>query len=134
MAALHLPRIPAQEILRINTIVGRARTHLSQEQLAERADVSRPTISRIERGVGDVGVDVVERIATALGITVAELFTAESSEAVDDAEFDRRAAASDDEFDDARQVLDAVDEAAGRRPVQVPANRYSRAGRPQLAR
>jgi transcriptional regulator with XRE-family HTH domain len=134
MVALHRPRVPAQEILRINTIVGRARAHLSQEQLAERADVSRPTISRIERGVGDVGVDVVERIATALGITVADLFTPESAEVVDEAELDRRAAASDDEFDDARHVLDAVDEAAGRRPVQAPTDRYSRAGRPPLAR
>lgn len=122
-------RAPALEALRANVIVGRARARLSQDQLAERAGVSRPTISRIERATADVGVDVVQRIADALGVTVAELFVPLSATAVDDDELARRAAAGDDEFVDAEALLDAVDEAAGR-----PIERYSRAGRPRLAR
>ncbi|MBV8748740.1 MAG: helix-turn-helix transcriptional regulator, partial [Candidatus Eremiobacteraeota bacterium] len=44
------PRATALESLRANVIVGRARAHLSQDALAERAGISRPTVSRIERG------------------------------------------------------------------------------------
>ncbi|MBV8580090.1 MAG: helix-turn-helix transcriptional regulator, partial [Candidatus Eremiobacteraeota bacterium] len=111
-------------------IVGRARARLSQEALAERAGISRPTVSRIERGTaGDVGLDVIQRIADALDLAIADLFVLPDSAGVDDAELARRAAASDDEFVDADALLDAVDEAAGR-----PRERYSRAGRPQVAR
>jgi len=124
-------RAPALETLRGNIIVGRARAQLSQDDLAERAGVSRPTISRIERGVAsDVGIDIVQRIANALGITVAELFIPASAVHVDDDELARRAADPDSEFIDARTLLDAIDEAAGRPPL----DRYSRAGRPPVAR
>lgn len=116
------------EALRVNVIVGRARARLSQDQLADRASVSRPTISRIERAVGDVGVQVVERIASALGVTIAELFAPPGLGLVGEDEIARRAAAGDDEFVDAQDLLDAVDEAAGR-----PIIRYSRAGRPRMA-
>jgi hypothetical protein len=51
---------------------------------------------------------------------------------VDDAELARRAAASDDEFIDADDVLHAVDEAAGAGPSAI--TRYSRAGRPPVRR
>jgi transcriptional regulator with XRE-family HTH domain len=123
-------RAPALEALRANVIVGRARTRLSQEALAKRAGVSRPTISRIERGAADdVGLDVIQRIADALEVTVSELFVLPSGARVDDAELARRAGAPDDEFVDADALLDAVDEAAGRSP-----ERYSRAGRPPVAR
>lgn len=122
-------RAPALETLRANLIFGRARAHLSQGQLADRAGVSRPTISRIERAIGDVGVDVVQRIADALGVAVADLFVPPSAEAVDDHELARRSAAGDDEFVDAGALISAIDEAAGR-----PIERYSRAGRPPVAR
>jgi transcriptional regulator with XRE-family HTH domain len=122
-------RATALEALRANVIVGRARARLSQEQLAERAGISRPTISRIERGAGAVGVDVVQRIADALGVTVASLFVPPSAGTVDDDKLALRAAAGDHEFVDAEALLDAVDEAAG-----PPIERYSRAGRPPLAR
>lgn len=122
-------RSPALEALRVNVIVSRARARLSQEALADRAGVSRPTISRIERGaIDDVGVDVVQRLAGALGTTVAELFVFPNRDEEDDAELARRAAAPDDEFVDADVFLDALDEAAGR-----PIERYSRAGRPPVA-
>jgi len=124
-------RAPALETLRANIIVGRARARLSQQDLAERAGISRPTISRIERGVvSDVGIDVVQRIADALETTVADLVTPALSGNVDDDEIVRRAAAPDSAFVDARALLDAIDEAAGR-PI---AERYSRAGRPPLVR
>jgi transcriptional regulator with XRE-family HTH domain len=121
---------PAREALRGNIIVGRARLRLSQEALAQRAGVSRPTISRIERGAAaDIGIDVVERLAGALGVSVAELFTPRRDARADDAELARRAAASDDEFVDAGVLLEAIDEATARE-----IERYSRAGRPPLAR
>lgn len=123
-------RAPALEALRANVIVGRARARLSQEGLAARAGISRPTVSRIERGVADdVGLDVIQRIADALDVPVAELFVLPSSTRVDDAELARRSDAADEEFVDADALLDAVDEAAER-----PPERYSRAGRPPVAR
>jgi transcriptional regulator with XRE-family HTH domain len=120
-------RAPALEALRVNLIVGRARARLSQEQLAERSGVSRPTISRIERAAGDIGVEIVQRLADALGLSVAELFISPSGDAVDDDELARRSAAEDDQFVDARALLDAADDAS-----QRPIERYSRAGRPSL--
>jgi transcriptional regulator with XRE-family HTH domain len=126
----HRPRAPAAlEDLRVNLIVERAKARFSQEDLAARSGVGRATISRIERAAGDVGVEVVDRLAAALGTTVHDLFapTAEVDQP-DDAELARRAEAPDDEFIDADAVLVAVDEAAGR------LERYSRAGRPPVAR
>jgi len=120
-------RSPAKEILSGNVILGRARAQLSQEALADRAGVSRPTISRIERGAeGDVSLETVERIADALGVSVAELFVPAGSDAVDDRELRRRANAADDEFIDAETLIDAIDEA---RPA-----RYSNAGRKPVSR
>jgi transcriptional regulator with XRE-family HTH domain len=128
-------RAPALEALRVNVIVGRARARLSQQQLAERAGISRPTVSRLERGVGDVGIDAVQRIADALGVAIADLFVPPSSTRADDAELARRAAAPDNEFGDARELLKAIDEANdGRRRGSAPLERYSRAGRPSVAR
>lgn len=128
----HPARAPALEALRVNLIVGRARTQLSQEQLAEKARVSRPTISRIERGVGDVKIDVIQRIADALGVTVADLFVPTSAEGMADAEIARRAADAREDFVDADALFEAIDEAA--RPAGERIRRYSRRGRPALAR
>ncbi|MGH7707765.1 MAG: helix-turn-helix transcriptional regulator [Vulcanimicrobiaceae bacterium] len=122
-------RLPALEALRVNVIIGRARARLSQEELANRAGISRPTVSRIERAAADVGIEIVQRIADALGIAVADLFLPTRDDRVDNDELAARAVAPDSEFIDARAVLDAVDEAAGR-----PIERYSRAGRPPVAR
>ncbi|HTV91128.1 MAG TPA: helix-turn-helix transcriptional regulator [Verrucomicrobiae bacterium] len=114
------------ESLRANLIVGRARARLSQAELAERSGVSRPTISRIERcAAGDVGIDVIQRLANALGSTVADLFVPASTAPVDDDELARRASTPDSEFIAAGDLLDAIAEASGE---DLP--RYSRAGRP----
>jgi transcriptional regulator with XRE-family HTH domain len=119
----------ALEILRVNLIVERARARLSQTELAERAGVARPTISRIERAVGDVGVQVVDRIATTLGITVASLFDPVDTEPADDDEIARRAAAPRSEFGSVRDLLTALDESAAADISPEPRQRYSKAGR-----
>jgi len=122
-------RVPALEILRVNLIVERARKRLSQGELAARAGISRPTVSRIERAAGDVGIEVVQRIADALEVAVTDLFAPFSPDEPDDAELARRLAAPVDEFIDAEDLIRALDEATGR-----SIRRYSRAGRPRVAR
>jgi len=47
--------------------------HLTQEKLAERANLDPTYISGIERGVRNHGIKNVVRLARALGITTAEL-------------------------------------------------------------
>jgi transcriptional regulator with XRE-family HTH domain len=46
---------------------------LSQEALAERADVHPTYIGRLERGKRTPGLDVAERIAKALGMKLSQL-------------------------------------------------------------
>jgi transcriptional regulator with XRE-family HTH domain len=132
MNAIMRPRecaSPVLEALSANLIFERARAGLSQGRLAERSGVSRPTISRIERAVAaDVGLDTLQKLADALGTTVRDLFTPIHTGPVDPAELARRAAVGDEEYVDARALLDAVEEAAGR------PRRYSRVGRPPVDR
>ena len=52
----------------------RKRAELSQEKLAEKAELSTVFISHIERGVENVSVDALARIANALGIQLRDLF------------------------------------------------------------
>lgn len=47
----------------------RAALGWTQEELAERAGVSRPTVARIERG-DDVNTATLTRVAAALGLSV----------------------------------------------------------------
>jgi transcriptional regulator with XRE-family HTH domain len=47
---------------------------LSQEELAARADVHQTYLSGVERGKRNASVLVLERIAKALSVDVAELF------------------------------------------------------------
>jgi transcriptional regulator with XRE-family HTH domain len=51
----------------------RKRARLSQEKLAEEASLSTVFISHIERGVENVSMDAVQRIAKALGVRVNDL-------------------------------------------------------------
>jgi transcriptional regulator with XRE-family HTH domain len=46
---------------------------LSQDKLAEKADLDRTYLSGIERGVRNPGIKIVIRIARALGVTVDQL-------------------------------------------------------------
>jgi transcriptional regulator with XRE-family HTH domain len=47
---------------------------LSQEQLAERADLHRNYISDIERGERNLSLENIQKIARSLGMKVSELF------------------------------------------------------------
>ena len=121
-----------KQALRANVIVGRAKIRMSQAQLAKRAHVSRQTISRIEGAATDIRIQVVERIATALGVRIADLFISSGTERVNDRELARRAATPRRDYVDARDLLLAVDEAAGRttgREIEWPSRRRRRAMR-----
>lgn len=51
----------------------REERHLTQEALAERAGIHRNYLGGIERRERNVGIDNLERIARALGVSVSEL-------------------------------------------------------------
>jgi len=46
---------------------------LSQEELAHRASIDRSYISALERSVYAAGIDVVDRLAVALGVEASDL-------------------------------------------------------------
>jgi transcriptional regulator with XRE-family HTH domain len=62
-----------RDVLALNLKRLRADRGLSQEDLADRADIDRTYISSLERSVYAAGIDVVDRLAKALGVTVADL-------------------------------------------------------------
>jgi DNA-binding XRE family transcriptional regulator len=57
---------------RIRTL--RESRHLSQESLAELADLHRTYVSSVERGQRNIGLDNIFSLADALGVPAAELF------------------------------------------------------------
>lgn len=65
---------PLTQTLAANVVQRRRAAHLSQTALAERAAVSRATISNIERALYDPTLATIERIADALGVSVLKLF------------------------------------------------------------
>ena len=62
-----------RDVLALNLRRLRADRGLSQEDLADRADIDRTYISSLERSVYAAGIDVVDRLAKALGVTVVDL-------------------------------------------------------------
>ncbi|WP_233902117.1 helix-turn-helix domain-containing protein [Paracoccus denitrificans] len=68
-----LPRMDIREVLALNLRKTRQAQGLSQEELAWRADIDRTYISSLERCVYAAGIDVVDRLATALGVEAADL-------------------------------------------------------------
>jgi transcriptional regulator with XRE-family HTH domain len=64
-----------REILAINLRKLRQARGLSQEELAHRAEIDRTYISALERSVYAAGIDVVDRLARALGVEAADLLT-----------------------------------------------------------
>jgi transcriptional regulator with XRE-family HTH domain len=52
----------------------RVKQNLSQEKLAEKADLHRTYIGMIERGEKNITLENIEKIAKALGVPMAELF------------------------------------------------------------
>ena len=69
----NLQRCLAQNIKRY-----RKAQHLTQEQLAERADATTPYIGSIEIGQKFPSLQMIERIAAALGVDSLQLFQAEA--------------------------------------------------------
>jgi transcriptional regulator with XRE-family HTH domain len=58
-----------------NIKIFRARRGLSQADLSEKADISIPFLSNIERGIKFPQPDMLAKIVNALGVEVNELFT-----------------------------------------------------------
>jgi CheY-like chemotaxis protein/DNA-binding XRE family transcriptional regulator len=59
-----------------NVRTWRRRRGISQEQLAERANLHRTYVTDIERGARNVSLEIIERLARALEVQLAVLFTA----------------------------------------------------------
>lgn len=53
---------------------------LSQEALAHLAGIHRTYISSVERGERNIGLDNIEKIASALGVPVSQLFLGNTPE------------------------------------------------------
>ena len=51
----------------------RIKRNLSQEQLAELADLNRNTIGNIERGIASPTIDTLEKLSNAFGMDVLDL-------------------------------------------------------------
>lgn len=51
----------------------RIKRNLSQEQLAELADLNRNTIGNIERGIASPTVETLEKLSKAFGVNVLDL-------------------------------------------------------------
>jgi transcriptional regulator with XRE-family HTH domain len=58
-----------------NIKIFRARRGLSQADFSEKADISIPFLSNIERGIKFPQPDMLAKIANSLGVEVNELFT-----------------------------------------------------------
>lgn len=63
----------ARDILAVNMVRLRQERAWSQEDLAFEADLHRTFIAHVERQVRNISLDNIEKIADALGVTVAEL-------------------------------------------------------------
>jgi transcriptional regulator with XRE-family HTH domain len=62
-----------RDVLAKNVRKYRQAAGLSQEELAHRAEIDRTYISSIERSVYAATIDVVDRLARALGVEAADL-------------------------------------------------------------
>ena len=56
----------------------RVERDLSAEALANQSGVDRVYLSRIERALANATIDILERLASALGVEIAELFAVPS--------------------------------------------------------
>lgn len=66
-----------RETVGLNIRLARTRENMTQEQLAELADISTSYISAIERGKQSVSLEYMNRIANALKIPVSDLLVHE---------------------------------------------------------
>jgi transcriptional regulator with XRE-family HTH domain len=67
------PPVSVSRILGENIRIARRKLSLSQEKLAEKADLSRNYIGNVERAEYDITVEALARIAKALNLTVHDL-------------------------------------------------------------
>lgn len=62
-----------REVFSLNLKTLRQAKGMSQEELAHRAGIDRTYISSLERSVYSASIDVVDRLASALDVEVADL-------------------------------------------------------------
>jgi transcriptional regulator with XRE-family HTH domain len=67
--AMNARELVAWNVRRLRVLRG-----IASERLATEAGVDRSYASRLERGIANPSVDILERIAGVLGVTMAELF------------------------------------------------------------
>ena len=67
-------KLSARHLLALNIRLHRVRKDWTQEELAHRAEVSVGYVSQIENETRAVSVDVVQKLADALGVPVRDLF------------------------------------------------------------
>lgn len=65
---------PSAEIAAANIIALRTKRGWSQQELADRCEISRPRIAEIESGRFNPTVDTIDRIARELGVSTARIF------------------------------------------------------------
>lgn len=73
VAVIEISTLSTREVLATNLRRLRAERGLSQEALADLAGVHRNYLGGIERRERNVGLDNLERLARALGVSVSEL-------------------------------------------------------------
>jgi transcriptional regulator with XRE-family HTH domain len=69
-----------REVFARNLRAARHAKGLSQEELAHRAEIDRTYISSLERSVYNASIDVVDRLATVLGIEASDLLKRSANE------------------------------------------------------
>lgn len=67
--------MPYKKILADNLIAFRKLENVSQLEISFRTDISKETISLIERGQTNVRLDILEKLASYTGLTIPELLT-----------------------------------------------------------
>ena len=67
--------MPYKKILADNVLTFRRLENISQEEISFYTEISKYTISLIERQRTNVRLDVLERLACYTGLTIPELFT-----------------------------------------------------------
>lgn len=67
--------IPTLKIIAANVKIFRMAKNISQEKLAELADVHRNYIGHVERAERNMTIDSIEKLAMALNVTVIDLIT-----------------------------------------------------------
>ena len=72
-----VPKINVKEVFGAAIRKRRKELGLSQEELAERADLHRTYVSDVERGSRNVSLENIERLARALELSVSALFPSE---------------------------------------------------------